>query len=340
MSAQSFEFHGKATEFFKIWIVNIMLSILTLGIYSAWAKVRTRKYFYNNTLLNNSSFDYLAEPIKILKGRLFVLALFLLYSFSSLLSPYAQGIVMIILIPLLPWIIIKALRFNMYNTAYRNLRFHFTAQYLQAAWVFLALPVLVAFSLGLAYPFFVKAQKKFIIEHTSYGRSDFLMDAETGQFYSIFIKLVGLIILIMVLLAILPRLLGFTSELDKLATIPPQLMLTTIPLMFALYLFAFAYWTTQSTNLVLNHSSIQGNQLQSNLSTDKVFWLYLGNTAAIIFSFGLLIPWAMIRMARYRVYCLSLIVNTDLDSFIAAETEQAAAVGEEMGDFLDLDLGL
>ena len=74
-----FEFTGKGPEFFRIWIVNTLLSILTLGIYSAWAKVRTNQYFYGNTKLDDSSFQYLADPIKILKGRLVAVTLFACY---------------------------------------------------------------------------------------------------------------------------------------------------------------------------------------------------------------------------------------------------------------------
>ena len=36
------QFNGKGFEYFKIWIVNIFLTIVTLGIYSAWAKVRNK----------------------------------------------------------------------------------------------------------------------------------------------------------------------------------------------------------------------------------------------------------------------------------------------------------
>ncbi|MFB1034562.1 MAG: DUF898 family protein, partial [Sinobacterium sp.] len=34
------KFLGKTGEFFSIWIVNLLLTIVTLGIYSAWATVR------------------------------------------------------------------------------------------------------------------------------------------------------------------------------------------------------------------------------------------------------------------------------------------------------------
>ena len=55
-------FSGQAGEYFKIWIVNIVLSIITLGIYSAWAKVRTKRYFYGNTHFKNHNFEYQLQP--------------------------------------------------------------------------------------------------------------------------------------------------------------------------------------------------------------------------------------------------------------------------------------
>ncbi|MFP5306510.1 MAG: DUF898 family protein, partial [Gammaproteobacteria bacterium] len=45
------QFSGSGGEYFRIWIVNLLLSVLTLGIYSAWAKVRRMQYFYRNTTL-------------------------------------------------------------------------------------------------------------------------------------------------------------------------------------------------------------------------------------------------------------------------------------------------
>ena len=65
-----FQFEGSATEYFKIWIVNVLLAIVTLGVYSAWGKVRTESYFYGNTIVNGSSFRYTGDPVKILKGRI------------------------------------------------------------------------------------------------------------------------------------------------------------------------------------------------------------------------------------------------------------------------------
>ena len=71
---------GPAREYFKIWIVNLALTIVTLGIYSAWAKVRRLQYFYRHTRLAGAGFDYHGDPIAILKGRIVGLVLFGLYS--------------------------------------------------------------------------------------------------------------------------------------------------------------------------------------------------------------------------------------------------------------------
>jgi hypothetical protein len=65
-----FNFTGRTGEYFRIWIVNVMLTIASLGIYSAWAKVRNKRCFYGNTSVDGTAFDYHADPVAILKGRL------------------------------------------------------------------------------------------------------------------------------------------------------------------------------------------------------------------------------------------------------------------------------
>jgi uncharacterized membrane protein YjgN (DUF898 family) len=338
-STHPFEFHGKTGEFFKIWIVNIMLSIVTLGIYSAWAKVRTKRYFYSNTLLLETSFDYLAEPIKILKGRLLAFGLILLYSLSPMVSPELEVALIIAFIPLLPWVIIKALKFNLFYSAYRNIRFHFHGEYLRALWVFIGMPVMVAFTAGLAYPYFARERKQFVIGNSAYGSSQFAMNASTGQFYSVYMRTSGVIILILLLAAgmfyALQLLLSFNA--DSVSMIIPAILAL---LFYPLLMVAYGYLYTTLSNLVINHTELQQCQFESNLETGKMCWLYFSNTVAIIFSLGLLIPWAMIRTARYRISCLSLIITGSPDDFLAAEAEKASAIGEELGDLLDIDIGL
>jgi hypothetical protein len=125
ISREPFEFSGTGSEYFKIWLVNIILSVITLGIYSAWAKVRRKQYFYGSTKILGSSFQYLADPVKILKGRLIVVGFFILYSVLSILLPLVSGIMGLVFILILPWLIVRSRVFNARNSAVRNVRFGF-----------------------------------------------------------------------------------------------------------------------------------------------------------------------------------------------------------------------
>ena len=124
---QQLVFSGNGTEYFRIWIVNLFLSILTLGIYSAWAKVRSKRYFYGNTLLDNSGFEYHATPIMILKGRLIAIAFLLLAIFAGYIHPIAELVIFILIALLAPWVIWRSLIFNARMSSYRNVRFAFDA---------------------------------------------------------------------------------------------------------------------------------------------------------------------------------------------------------------------
>jgi|GEM_PF-7100126 len=107
--SNTFNFHGNGNEYFKIWIVNLMLSIVTIGIYTAWAKVRTNRYFYGNTSFKGHRFDYLASPITILKGRIIAIIFLGLYVVGANYSPIAGAVVAILLLIATPWIIYPAL---------------------------------------------------------------------------------------------------------------------------------------------------------------------------------------------------------------------------------------
>ena len=118
-------FTGQAGEYFRIWIVNLCLSVLTLGIYSAWAKVRRKRYFYGSTLLDVSAFEYTGNPVAILKGRLLVLAVFTIYSLAQNVLPLLSLAMLFGMFALMPWIVQRALQFNARNSLHRNVRFGF-----------------------------------------------------------------------------------------------------------------------------------------------------------------------------------------------------------------------
>ncbi|MFJ5331309.1 YjgN family protein [Pectobacterium versatile] len=137
------QFHGKAGEYFAIWLVNALLTAITLGIYSAWATVRRRRYFYGNTEINGDRFDYHADPIQILKGRLLVIAGIILFYIIMGMSPVLGTIIALAFAALIPIIVIRNWRYDAIMSSYRGVRFNYHCQTGRAYWVLLLCPILL-----------------------------------------------------------------------------------------------------------------------------------------------------------------------------------------------------
>ncbi|EPY1012705.1 YjgN family protein [Vibrio vulnificus] len=128
----SIQFKGQGGEFFGIWIVNILLSVITLGIYSAWAKVRTKRYFYGNTFIAGDNFEYHAQPMQLLKGRLVALALVLIWVVANSFFPLASLVLFALFYVGLPWLLWSNARFDSAMTSYRNVHFAFNGSLKEA----------------------------------------------------------------------------------------------------------------------------------------------------------------------------------------------------------------
>ena len=66
---QRLEFTGTGSEYFRIWVVNALLTLATLGVYSAWAKRRKASWFARHTLLAGDGFDFHGDPRRIGQHR-------------------------------------------------------------------------------------------------------------------------------------------------------------------------------------------------------------------------------------------------------------------------------
>jgi uncharacterized membrane protein YjgN (DUF898 family) len=346
-------FKGKTGEYFKIWIVNVFLTLITFGIYSAWAKVRTNRYFYANTYLHDSSFEYTADPIKILKGRLIIFAFYLLFMASSqiFLNPAISGILLLLFLLIIPWIVTKAIKFKLKNTKYKNVNFHYLGSSLEMYIFFFIHLILNIFTFFLAYPYSLNKFKELIINNSSYGNSYFSYDGKTKDMYINFLKIVGIYILVIFALGILvataqkfliPHL---TINLPKPSTdVGMMIGLFIVEIVvFIIYIFlAFgskALYDAIIQNYTWNHTQLKIYPFNSRLSSLKLVYIYTTNILAILFSFGLLYPWTKIRTLRYKLENLYIAID---DNFItkASSITDESSIGEEADDFFDLDIGI
>ena len=121
-----FAFTGLAGDYFRIWIVNLLLTLVTVGLWSPWAKVRKRRYFYGHTWLADANFEYHGNPVAILRGRLIAAAAIGVYWIIENLVPIAGPWLLAVLLCGAPWIIARSLAFNAANSSHRGIRFRFS----------------------------------------------------------------------------------------------------------------------------------------------------------------------------------------------------------------------
>ncbi|HSC86177.1 MAG TPA: YjgN family protein [Polyangiaceae bacterium] len=336
-----FQFTGNASEYFGIWIVNVLLTVLTLGIYSAWAKVRTKNYFYRNTRLDGSTFVYLADPLKILKGRMLVLAFFGVSFLTQFISPILNLALVLVLVLSTPALLVLSTAFNARNTAYRNLRFGFRGEISSAYWIFLKGGLVYLFTLGIGFPYFQQRLTRFILGGHRYGTTPFSFQARVGQFYRCYLiaglfAAPGLIFFIASMSSMAKGLGGRPPSAENLAG-----LFVALPLFYAGILLATGYLQAQLANLVLSHVSIGPHRLNAKLEVWPVIWLLFSNAIAVVVSLGLLMPWAKVRFTRYRLSRLTLVAQGELDAQVDREFSERGALGDAADDLgaFDFDLG-
>ncbi len=382
-----FKFEGTASEYFMIWIVNVLLTIATLGIYSAWAKVRTESYFYGNTMVNGSSFRYTGEPLKILKGRIYSVLVFTL--FWILFNYYPAMLIWTLLAACLmfPFVVVASTSFRLRNSMYRNIRFRFDAGYLDAyKTLLLPLGLIVGFT-ALVYaifsasdmasameaiedaefqredmffsifflsalpfiPYLIYLLRRFVVDHMHYGSAQGDFVASAWDFYKVYLKLFVLSFGLMFVIGIIIAIVGAAFGLEELAegnvdskAAAAAMVAPMILMVVAIYgvgFYLLGYLNSRLTNITFNGVEIGPLLLHSTLRGRDLGNLYLTNTIAVLFSLGLLVPWAKIRMAKYKASRTEFLAK-DMASIESIAQPDQSAIGEELGDMFDLDIGL
>jgi uncharacterized membrane protein YjgN (DUF898 family) len=340
-------FTGRGSEYFGIWIVNLLLTILTLGIYSAWAKVRRIKYFYRHTELANSSFDFHGSPTRILIGRIVALAMLFVYNYTvRVRSPWVL-LVLVAFAVVLPWLLRNSFRFRLYNSSWRGTRFHFRGSVGGAYRVFLLNGFLSLITLYVLAPFTHQRLKAYQHNNSWFGRARFSFHASAGRFYLIYLILLASIVGFGVVIGLA----GIGSTFTALGHAQQrsghvdtrEIIRFLIYFYGALLLFGMLIgplFHALLTNLIWSSTRLENHRIECRLSPWMLMWIGASNFVLVVITLGLFIPWASVRLAKYQVESIRLLPTSDLQEFVDAEPETIGAVGEEAATAFDFDISL
>lgn len=333
-------FSGRGSEYFGIWIVNLLLTVATLGIYSAWAKVRRLQYFHRHTTLGGASFDYHGDPRAILKGRVIAVILLLAYNLSFEYSPVLGVVVVIALAIIMPALLMRSLRFRARNTSWRGLRFGFDGDLKGAYTVFLAWPVLSVISLYLLAPMWHQRMKRYQLANARFGATPFTFSAPVSAFYKMYALMLVLVVTGGIVAGLLVAVvIGALTGANRTGA-GVWFFVGALGMWVGMFVLVQPYLLARLQNIVWNNVRLGPHRFESRARARTLFAIMLTNIVAIVCTFGLFMPFAAIRLARYRIESVTMISTAPLDAFIAGQSADVAATGQEAADLFDVDIAL
>ncbi len=370
------EFSGTGSEYFRIWIVNLLLILMTFGIYIPWAKVRKLKYFYNNTHVDGHSFDFHGNPKQMLRGTLIAAVFFAIYTVAADFSVVAAWIAGLAFVAIWPPIYRAAVKFRLANTSWRGMRFRLHNAPLKEAYLsigipnaLILIPLLLISTAGadenvkkaflsqteiglflggvalffLSLPYFLWRINRYQIGHSAWGPLQMQFRSSPWAMYKLFFKALGIVLLLIIAAGALIAL--FSPGLLSKGKPSFALLLTFFPILFVFFILVNilpkAYLGAALQNLVWSRTGNNWVRLKSELSIVKYMFLQIKNSVLILITFGLYWPFAVIASKRMQLQAMSLKSRVELEKLSdAARAREKDAVGDMAADLFDMDFGL
>jgi len=360
-------FTGSGSEYFRIWIVNLLLTLLTLSLYWPFARARRMVYFHKNTLVGSDALGFHADPWKMFRGYLLVLVLGGTYSAVSTFVPELAWLPLLVLAVLWPVLWRSSLMFRLRNTSWRGVRFEFEGslrgaygvmlplfipilvlvaagalaeapEVAQATWLksLLVLAVITALVFFLVFPWLMARMHAF--QHSGYvftaQRTALAQGKITGPLYLIGLKLTGMVLALSLVAGGIAALLGFGAG--------PLVVFGVFGLIYLAFpLVLLPYFKTRVQNLLWGNTRSEQLIIHSKLRFRDMFKVNLVNWLLIVLTLGLYWPFAAVRSARVRLEAMAIEVHGDVNSWVAnAPQQQAGVLGDAAGDFFGVDMGL
>ncbi len=340
---RSIEFTGRAKEYFGIWLSNLVLTLVTLGVYAAWAKVRRIQYFSYNTVIDGFGLVYHATGLQLFLSRVIVFGIFIAYSAATALLPVLSALSSPVIFFALPWIINRSMRFNAAMTTWRNVRFVWHGTYWKTLWFFVICPVLGIVSLGLLIPYFTKLYYQYYGNNYAFGYTRFSADSDVLSYYRAFLVSITLsAVIVLLFFCVVAGFLAAVQGVGLASETTFELAISALPALLVLVVILLWFiFRTLCRNILVNALVLIGAaRFQSKVKPLRLLWIVTSNFFAIIFTLGLLIPWAAVRYYAYLAHCTEYAIDCDVDAFIDDVQKKVGSFGEEFADFEGIDISI
>ena len=305
-------FHGSSMQYLGLALYNLLLTVLTLGLYYPWAKSAIRKFLWQETEIDGSRFDWHGTGKEMFRGfikaYLFLGLFFLLINFGPMFLPPSSVIWVVlfsylVLLAFVPLAIHGAMRYRLSRTSFRGIHFGYRGDFKEFYGKVSLDFLFTILTLGI-YGYWLQINaRRYIMKHSRFGDVSAKFNATGGDFLG-------------------------------LAIVQGLLIAVTIYIYTPWALINFYKFYIENTGLEQNGKTFY---LKSDARGGAFLWVLIKSAFITVFTLGLASPIASLWIHKFYIESISLSGEFDFDAIQQTERSYKDATGDDMADILDLD---
>lgn len=347
---------GNPWDLAGLGLVNFLLSLVTLGIYSFWGKTEVRKRLWSGVRLQGEPLAYTGTGMELFLGFLFalgvvVLPIFLLSLTVAIVfgpeSPAnnAVGLIVYIAIFLLMGIAIyRARRYRLNRTAWRGIRGGMSGVPSNFAGLWIGTAIAIPFTFGWIVPYRANLLQHRLTTETTFGDKSFGYAGSSSPLYGPYAAMWvgGLVIYLLVFGLITFATLGPAQDAiaaGRKFEPAPGLVATFVAIGAAGWIgwsVIRAWYESTRFNLFARYTSFDQARFNLRTTTGGLIGLFLSNLAIYLLSLGILAPVVQARSLKYFIDRLTIDGTIDFAA-IAQGRYAPGRGGEGLAQAFDID---
>jgi uncharacterized membrane protein YjgN (DUF898 family) len=304
------KFHGDGGDLFLIHLVNLALTLVTLGVYHFWAKVKVRQYLFAQLELEGERFGYHGNGKELLVGWLKVAGIFAVaMAFNVGMTLQKEPMLAVVgflifygvMLALVPVAIVGSRKYLLARTSLFGIRFSFRGNVKDFLKLFVPNALLTAVTFGLYFPFMHAKLHNYLVSHSYFGNKAFKSKAEGKALFKDFL----------------------------------------IAVVLHIPTFSLIWWwyRAKQQRYYASTTTFAGGRFESSATGGSLLKLNMVNGLILMFTGGLGYPFVAVRQLAYTVEHLRMRGNVDFAA-ITQEAQRASATGDGLAEALELDVGL
>jgi uncharacterized membrane protein YjgN (DUF898 family) len=302
-----FQFTGKTSELFLQMLVNFFLTIVTFGIYNFWARTKTRKYIWSHVTFVGDRFQYTGSgrELCISAVKLSIIVVIFFTAQAAIINFFPQAKYVLIGVNYVVFFTFIALaqyagrNYRLARTRWRSIRMGMQNARGKYVKTYFVTTFLTVLSCGFYAPIKWLKLRTILVNNTRFGNQTMTFTGTTDEFYWPYLRSLFFCIIT-----------------------------------FGLYYpWHFAF----QKRFEYNHTQFGSMQFKAIMSGLEVLLLWLENFFVIILTLGIGASYVIKNNLMFQMENIAVLGELNLDQ-IKQGSEHKGALGEELAEFLDVDL--